>query len=313
MIFFNTARIQSVLIKSIDLEDDFFKLSKNNTDELKGSISKSGVLEPPVLLYRNSKYIIISGHNRLRVLNELQSGSVDSVVLEDLTHYSFLEYVLLKNFRNEIGPMGKLNAIFILKNFFALSDEKLCEAACDLHIPDDFYLKDELFEYIHSLPDVIRDYIDLKDIGFKVIKNLFQLSSEGMEILAKWIKETNMRVNIFKSIVDLTVDIFKRDKTLKYLMDIDTGSIQDRRSKEEYIFNEVFKIRYPEYSALKERFEKISERFKKNGIDIDFPRYFEGDRLVLSMSINKRGGIEQFNNKLSKIDTDELRELIDLL
>ncbi len=89
--------------------------------------------------------------------------------------------------------------------------------------------------------------------------------------------------------------------------------MDDRRQKENLKHQELVRLRYTEYSSIKKRADSIASQFKKNGINIDFPKYFEGDEIELHFGISKKDGIESLKDKLSKIDTQGLKELLDLL
>ena len=109
------------MIDSIDLNNDEFKISKpRGDDRLKQSIQSFGLLDPPVVYKDDNTYKIIYGHNRLTILKELNLavGSVLCYITDFPEPGLFIDYALLKNFRGEIGPIGKNKFIRILKNKF---------------------------------------------------------------------------------------------------------------------------------------------------------------------------------------------------
>ncbi|MDY6935905.1 MAG: ParB N-terminal domain-containing protein [Spirochaetota bacterium] len=301
------------MIKKIDQGDDFFRLSKNSIVTLKRSIDNFGLLDPPILLRRDDRYVIVFGHNRIKVLVELDYEYIDSLVLDCIPDRLFLEYILLKSLRGEIGPIGRIKAINILKNYFGLNNEILSTVSKYLNIPDELIRRDELYENIVNLPVILQDYLDIKEIGYKAIKNIFYIPSEGISLLIDWIIVTNMRINIFKNIVDYIIDIYKRDGNLNSLRDIDVSTIQDRREKENHLFDRIFRVRYPEYSGLRERAEGIVKRFKGMGVQISYPKYFEGETIKLTFNISNREDIESIMDRFKKIDMKAIAELRELL
>ena len=89
---------QKASIEAIDIENEYFKLSRNNIDDrLKKSIMMIGILEPPILLDRSGNYIIISGHNRLKILSQSETELVESIILKEIPPELFLHYSLLKS------------------------------------------------------------------------------------------------------------------------------------------------------------------------------------------------------------------------
>ncbi len=304
--------IEDINIDNIELEYNDFKISKPVINEkLRASININGLLEPPVLLKKNNSYIIIYGHNRLKVLKQMGCLNVPSVVIDGIDPKAYADYAILKNYRGEIGPFGKIKFIRILKSLLC-TDEYLSAISNIMQIPKEVILGKWPWENVQRLPDELRDYIDTKDIGFKIIRNLMSLPDEGMSLLTAWVSDS-FRVNIFKGIVDLICDINKRDKTLLKLMQIDASLINDRRQKEEFLFNEIFKIRYPAYTEIKVKAEQFINKLRHDGMEINFPEYFESDEIGLILKINKRDGIKTFQDKIDHIDIEALRSLLDLL
>ena len=89
--------------------------------------------------------------------------------------------------------------------------------------------------------------------------------------------------------------------------------IDDRRKREESLYNKIFKIRYPEYTNIKSNAESIINSFKANGLEIDFPEYFESDEIGIKVKIKKRENINTIRQKLDSIDPNKIQDLLNLL
>jgi hypothetical protein len=319
MIFFSKCKTVNVHIESISINNDDFKISKPpGDDRLKQSIQSSGLLDLPILYKENNLYKILIGHNRLAVLKELNFTDVVCYLIDVPESGLFIEQALLKNFRREIGPIGKSKFIWILRNRFSMNESDIIHAAKNIQLPEDFYYFNQI-EKILSLPEPLKKYLDIKDIGFKIIKNILRLSDDICVLLSNWVINTGIRVNIFKGIIDLVTDITKinkTDSTFSELNRIDITSVDPIEStlrKDEMLYMEIFKIRYPEYTEIKLKADKIICDLSKNGLEIDFPEFFERDEIGILLKINKRNNIEGFNKILNQINTEGLKKLLDLL
>jgi hypothetical protein len=318
MLSFTDYELKDIMIDQIDLEDDYYKISKLPVDDkLKQSIQSTGLLDPPVLIINvnpkaNLSYQIISGHNRINILKELDYKFFPAIVHNKLEPDFFISNSLLKCYRQEISSIGKIKVYFILKYVFHLSEAEISGTVKVMQIPAEI-LNSELPEKILSLPRSLKDYLDVKDIGFKVIKNLLRLSDETILLVSGWISGINVRVNIFKSIVDYIVDIIKRDKTLKALAGIDPAIFSDNKRMDETLFNEVFKIRYPNYTRMKSSADEIINVLRKDGIEIDFPEYFESDEISVVLKVSKKEGIDGLSKKKNKIDVNAIKNLLELI
>ncbi|MDY6968136.1 MAG: ParB/RepB/Spo0J family partition protein [Spirochaetota bacterium] len=312
MFNWHSYNLKKIPISYIDLENNYFKLSRNNIAEIRNSISTFGLLTTPVLLNKQSKYIIVFGHNRINALKDLQNEYTDSIILDDIPSTLYIKNVMLKIFRNEIGPIGRVKLYLIMKNYFNYNKEDLLKLAKDINIPEKI-AKTEILEKIFSLPDILKDYIDIKNIGFKTIKNLLTLPDDGISLLVQWLKIIDMRVNIFKIIVDYTIDIYKRDQTLKKIKDIDLDLFHDKKEKENFLYNQIKTIRFPQFIELRNKAGIIIKKLNKSGIEVDFPEYFEGNEIYIKYKIKKNEGIDSLRKRINEVDTTALENLLKLV
>jgi len=314
MLFDKKSTFQKIDLEEIDLENNFYKFSKKIIDDrLKSIIKDYGVLEPPVLLKRDNIFTIIFGHTVIQILKELGIEYVDSFIMEELNPTLYLNQALLKHYRNEIGPIGRLHLLQILRDTLNLDKNLLSSASKSLQIPEEFIQKAELSERAIGLPENLKDYIDTRDIGYKILKNILSLQNEAITLLNNWIIATPIRTKIFKNIIDMTIDINKKHRSISSIKNIDLCQIQDGRAKETFLYQEISKIRYPEYTKLTTKATNIIDKLKKTGVETNFPEYFEGDEIKISLRINTREGMKSFKKRLQNIDINELQKLLNLL
>lgn len=76
---------QEITMLDVELLDEFNNhifsaLSQNKFEELKESISRSGVLSPIIVRKKQDRYEIISGHNRTKCCKELQIKEIPAII-----------------------------------------------------------------------------------------------------------------------------------------------------------------------------------------------------------------------------------------
>lgn len=306
---------KSILLEEIDFKNRCFKISKNHIDDrFIKSIKNFGILEPPVLIKDEVKYTVLFGFNRLDALNKLGKKSINAVIIDRIDSELYIEYALLKCIRNEIGPAGKIKLISILTDHCSIEDKRLIALGeRGFNIPEEFILSHSRIKAVNSLPEIIKDYIDLKDINFRLIKDLLKLPGEVISQIAVWIEYTGMRVNIFKRVLENLIDIYRRDNNLNQIKNIEFKLIEDRKERERCIYKHLFKIRYPEYSCLKQKANTIVEFYLERGILIDLPEYFEGDSINIIFRVKKGDDFKSFRKKLDYIDEEKIDDLLGML
>ena len=301
---------------SIDFQDQSFKISRPDIENrLRKSLELWGPLEPPLLLKRDTgSCIILFGHQRLKILSEMKNIECRAYITDSIDLDFYLPQALLKNERGQIGPMGKIRLMGILRERLSCPPDRLEKVALRaLNIPRDFIHNQEMISVLKRIPANLSEYLDIRDISFRVIRELLQLTPGALNLIDHWVRETNPRVNFFRETIEYVHEIYIRDGSLESLSHINPGEIEDRKQREERLHQEVFRIRYPGYSAARQKTEAILDRLKNRGIEIDLPPYFEGRNIRLKLILDKSEEAESIRARLLEIDLKSVEELLRML
>jgi hypothetical protein len=304
-----------VLISDIDFDDRYYMIGRDHIDQdLLSSIRDFGVLDPPVIMQTGGKFRIVFGFNRLRTLKSLGHDAAPAVVIDKIEPEWYIARALLKSRRNECGPMGRLRMLVILKEAFAIDPERIALIGVKgLHVPEHFIHDAPLLASVMNLPDAVKSYIDRKDIQYKTIRELVDLPRHAVDRIAEWLEAGMIRVNIFKNIVEMLIDICARDGDISRIEIMHSDPSEAGKRWDEYVLNRIFSVRYPVYTGLKAKADEIVRQYSSKGIRIDYPPYFEGDTIELAVTLRKRDDLAIIREKISTLDLSRLRELLDLL
>ena len=292
--------------------DESFKISKNNYSEsLRTSLELSGMLELPYLLKGTCGYQIFTCHNRIRVLQELGVREIRSIIFETLDTEIFMNHLSLKMYRNELGPVGRIKALYLLKSVFKVNESELKEFGLKIlklqpEILEDEERNEKFMEKLLSLPQAMINYLDDRDISFKIINDILVFPESWIEIISTWLKEIQVRVNIFRVVIDNLFDIYRKGTDISVIKAI-------TYSDDKTLNDSIFRIRYPQFSRLKNKSDAIINELSRKGLSIDFPEYFEKSSVTLKLEINKKNDISDELKKISAIDVGKLKELMSLL
>ena len=299
----------------IDFNDIRYKISKNRIPEkLLSSIRSWGVLEDPVVISTDSRFIVLSGHNRLSVLREIGIGETNCRVASKFNPDDFLKNAALKHLQGEIGPVGRIKLLLTACEQAPHRIEELILMACrEFNVPEFISRDADVMRKAVELPQNLRDYSDTRDIAYKTLRELVLLPAEAIEIIASWVDSINFRMNIFRDIVEILNDISKRDETLAPVRNINLTELEDPRGRENLVLGFLKELRYPEYSKSRQRAEIIISSLRGKGFTVDFPQYFEGDTIGIGLSVAKREGAGGLKKKLEQLDIPAVQNLLDLL
>lgn len=307
--------VRDVSLREIDLEGEAFRVSRRHTDDrLRKSILNFGLLELPVLLGGVMPFEIVFGHNRIAVVATSGAGSCRALVVDEIGPVEYADYALLKNYRNELGPVGKLRVIHILRERLNADAVMISNVAyAGLNIPDFFIEGGVSTRVLSGLPAVLTDYLDIRDINFRVIRNMLSLPDDGIALLGNWVGAHLLRVNVFRDIVDMLYDIYARDRSLAALRGCGGFSLEDRRADEERLYGEIFAVRNPDYVRIRESADRRVREFSEKKIEVAFPPYFEGDTVKVSLTFEKGEDEESVNTKLARLHGGDIMKLLEYL
>ena len=301
---------KSIPISSIDLSENLYKISKNFLqDELIVSVKNFGILRPPAVFPFDDGFRLLTGHNRIGAAVKASLESVPVFVYDRPSADVLAREALLKSFTGEIGPAGKLRLLSLLKNNFS-ADEDFIVKTCrlGLGLPERVFDEDWLDRF-DRLEQPVKDYFDNKDAPFSLIDMYMSLPSDSAQGLARQLMLFPIRINIFRKIVTMLLDIVRRGGNMTLFSDTQLSG----RQGEQELLRKIFEERYPEYSALKKRSDEIISALSAAGTEIEFPEFFEGGSLSVKIALKKRDGAKALAAKAGRLDEVLLQELIDML
>ncbi len=309
----DSTKLKRVPIGEIDRGDTYFKISRNRIDDdLRASVTGFGVLDPPVVVQNGDRLRAVFGLNRLALLAEAGADSAEVAILPRLDEGWYIGRILLKCHRDEVGPVGRVRALAILADYFGVDrDRRRSIASRGMGVPGEFAGDGPVPGLLGELPPTLKNYLDCRGIKFRVIRDLLRLPPGIVEALSSWVAFAPMKVNIFRSVIDMIAGIIERDGGAAPVESIRPDESTDRKQWEEYIHAAVYEARYPEYTAHKRRAEEAAAYFRSRGIHVGFPPFFEGDALDLSIRVSRRDDPGSILEKIGGIEPSRLRKLLD--
>lgn len=286
--------------------DDSFRISRPAAgDALSRSLKELGMLEKPWLIDDGGRLVPLTCHNRILALRELGTAEVDSFILKQFDPGIFAGNTAIKVRRNEVGPAGKCKALLIAQKFNMYEDHgQFCKRV--LNVSADI-LEPGFAMRVLDLPDDLKNYIDIKDTGFKIIRDLVSLPQYMIQWLDRCVASMQVRVNVFKMVVDCLFDLGKKNPHVALPVPEAAGP-DDRQ-----LLDAFSRLRFPEYSSLKEQAGSLIDAVTSRGVSVEFPEYFEGGSFRLIIDVGVRDSGDDIRARLKSIDTEKLAGLAKLL
>lgn len=302
------ANINYDFVSIADISDNnCFRVSRQKPAEsLIQSIRELGMLEVPLIVRDGSSFTAFTCHNRLSMLRQLGVSGVRCGILQEPDMELFVRNTALKVRRGEVGPAGKIKSLAAARDFFRYPDMNFfCKNV--LNVSDEL-LKNDFVDRIMALPLSLRDYIDMKDIGFRVIRDIASLPAEMICEMDTWVSSMQVRAGVFRMIVEYLFDLAAMPHAVTL-----PGFTGEDRVDDKKLFDEIFRLRFPHYSKQKVQADRMVAGLVSPGLSVDFPEYFERDFLTLKIDIKRNEKAGAIAQRLQRIDTAAVEQLLAML
>lgn len=276
--------------------------------QLKESIQKIGIINPPILIRNDRKmFDIVSGYRRIHALYQLDCAEAFCIVLPesesspiDCIHTALFENCLVRNF-NDVEKSMILRRLrpFVQEEYLLRQYMPILKLSSQKSVLD-LYLALESFE-LPLLESLVRGTLSLHSI-----QSMLDMNKNDRIILNEWINKLKLNINYQKYFIEYAVDIsFKRqvsiadflnDKTLKSIIKAEEINVPQKSKK---VLNLLREMRYPRLTQAEKIFRnEVSRLDLPAGAKITAPPNFEGHEYTLEIRFED-GGI--LAKKISEI------------
>ncbi|MGL4369818.1 MAG: hypothetical protein ACRCUT_09135 [Spirochaetota bacterium] len=290
-------------------KDCFFKISKRGPSQrLVESVSKCGIAEMPVLIKMDQSLRILFGHNRLAAAEAAGIKNIVCSVTDCFDSDLFLATAAAKNYRGELGPAGKLKAVFLLQNNVSCAKaDSFLKAKSLLEIPPDF--TSEFIESILSLDSALLAFCDDKGVPVRTMTSLIHLSDSARMLLCRWIGSFPVKMNLFRTAAELCFEIERAGANERYA---DLLMRKDVPSEDE-LPGVLMDIKNPVLHDLQIRAQSLIGEYRSKGIDLSFPPFFEGDAVNFGLTMKRKDHGASFKRSLEYLGTADSAKILDIL
>ena len=207
-----SAHFQSIVLARINLQDDTFRITtRTEVNDLLGTLQYDGLLTPPLLIRKNSTFVIISGFRRIAACLKLNWNEITARILKpDTDALDCLRLAIAEN-----ALQRSLNLIEISRCLQKLSlcitnSMQLAQSASSLGLPDNPSMIDKI-KSLSLLAKPIQNSILADTISLAMAKELESLEADCAIAFTRLFDQLKIGLNKQKEIVTLVKEIARRD------------------------------------------------------------------------------------------------------
>jgi len=305
-----SAHLQSIALARINLQDDTFRITtRTDGNDLLGSIEYDGLLNPPLLIRKNSTFVIVSGFRRIAACLKLNWIEITARILKpDTGALDCLRLAIAENALQRSLNLIETSRCLQKLSLCIANSRQLAESASSLGLPDNPSMIDKI-KSLSLLPQPIQSSILADTISLAMAKELESLESDCAMAFTRLFNLLKIGLNKQKEIVTLVKEIARRDGfSMQEVME-DKGFVEivihpdlDRGQKSRKLRSYLRQRRYPRIAATEKTFE-IQRKNLKLGNDIKLipPKEFEATSYGLNLTFTNLEHLKTLQTKLNKI------------
>jgi len=308
-----------VKLADIDIADCHYRISTADADPLlKKSIRDIGLLHLPIIRRREGRYQIVSGFQRIRILDEEGRGAIPVLLLpEPHTAIEAVRVAILeKAYRRDLNVVELARAYGLLLS--AAGDlESVSKEAEHLHIP---FHTDHIQKVLRigSLTDSLQRCLENGTVSLTIALKLAKMPPQDIDAFLMVYARYRPGLNRQKEIVSLVWDTAMRDKTTcrEVLQNAlpkrtsDGGEISLPQECKRFV-DRLRQRRYPTVAETQKRFQQAVDQIKPGkGIHVEAPRHFESNHYRIHLTFSSPKELRQRGSDLNRlVDHPDLHRL----
>ena len=317
--------LQKIPISQIALKDETFKiLTTAVIVSLANSIREIGLIHPPLLQKRGDQRLrIVLGYRRVESLAILGADNIEAFVIQgeptDLEVFQFALQARISE--HPLSPVELSVVIHKLRTTFQVSDAEIVNNFLPLMGLGKNPKILELYGPLCSLEPEIKLAVEQNDLSVEVAAVIAKADSKDKVAFFNLFQNLHLGKNHQREFWALLTDITRIENTSvnRILQDTEFKKIivNDKLSpsqKTEIVKRELWRRRYPRYSAVESEFQRTVKEMKlPPQMSLRPPALFEGEEFQVSFSFKDPEEFEARVKLLQRLqDSGHIQKLVAL-
>jgi ParB/RepB/Spo0J family partition protein len=305
------------LVKLTDIgPDETFRIStERSISDLIVSIKEEGLITPPLLVFKDDQYVVVSGFRRVDACRKAGIPGIYARVLNHLDDFTLQKYAILENSsQRELNIVEQSLSVSKLAPFLKEPKERTKTISMVVRIARNPSLIEKLLK-ISNLPRVIRSFMVEDYISLAIALELAKLEDELAIKFGTIFKTLKMSLNIQKEVLTNTIESSLREKISPYdiLDSKDFKSIlhdeeKNRNEKTSLIRKYLKERRYPNISKAELYYQKKVKELNLTRTKLIPPGNFEGTNYGISLKFSTIDELEKCADELGSLSRNPAME-----
>jgi ParB family chromosome partitioning protein len=313
------SRDEIIGISSIDLADNTFKITTGETiEDLARSITNTGLINSPVVIKKDSGFLIISGFRRIRAAASLGWTEIPSgIAAPDTDRFLCARLAITDNSLQRPLNLIEMSRCYKLLSFFCEKKDLPAEAV-KLGLPENPSFIEKVIR-LCGFPFELQQYIISGSLSLAMALELVKPEYDGCEIMfARIFNDLKLSLNKQRELLALSYEIAVREGIKvsdvvgnPEFQNIISDKNTDRNLKANNIRKYIKSKRYPSIVKAQDDFKKnLKELALPTGIKLIPPADFEGNTFSVNMEFKSMREFKEHAECLGRLKKNPVLEKI---
>jgi len=273
------------------------------------SIQHDGLITPPLLIKKDSAFIIVCGFRRITACLKLNWKEITACILKpDISTLDCLRLAIAENALQRSLNLIETSRCLQKLSLFITDIRQLAESASSLGLPDNPSIIDKI-KSLSLLPRSIQSSILAETISLAMANELESLEADIAIAFTQLFCQLKIGLNKQKEIVTLVKEIARRESLSpqdviedKHFIEIMTQRDLDRGQKSRKLRSYLRERRYPKIAEFEKNFEIHRKNLNLgNNIKLIPPKEFEAAIYGLNMTFTNLEHLKTLQTRLNTI------------
>jgi ParB family chromosome partitioning protein len=295
-------RVTLLDLTAVDLKNDTYRVSTSvDINALSRSIQHVGLINSPVFVRKQERYIIVSGFHRIAAMQQLNYRKTPAKILP--AESSILDCVRIAvtdNISHRTLNLLEISRALSLLHGCIEDRECLCAEAQNLGLPGNYPYIEKIIG-VCGFPPLIQEGIRQNRISLNMAVELQSFDAPARDLLTMFFMELKVNQNKQTEICSHLKEIAHREKcsprevlsseaVAEVLADKDLDNLQKTR----IVRSKLRRRRFPNLSLAEEAFQLNLRKLNLGSrITLLPPENFEGTSLKLNISFKSRSELKK--------------------
>ena len=301
--------LQTVSLDRIETADRTFQITTSiDKPDLKPFIGSAGLLQPPLLLPKEDKWIVVCGFRRIEACNDLKIRQIPAWILA-------ADHSRNDNIRIAIADNASQRSLNVVEQARALG--LICstadrvqslEMAAAFGLPASRKTMNRIMP-VAQMSQPLQEGLLTGQIALPVALQIHRMGGDDAQELSTFFLSIHTGLNVQRELMDRIIDICRRDRIsiaelihAKAIAAIlkDTDAPMPQRVQQ--LRGHLKEQRYPELSKTENRYQDLVKSLRLNSrLQLQPPPFFEGKTYRLSLSIESRKQLKSLKADLDRL------------